>query len=101
MRSILSMFAKSPFKPLVKHMDKVRSCVDQIQPLFSAQNAGKYDKVALISDKIIRLEHDADKIKDDAKCFCFVEILFQSAKRKDHGNQRKNAEENKRTRLNF
>lgn len=67
MRSILSMFAKSPFKPLVKHMEKVRACVDQIQPLFMAQNSGKYDKVASIGDKIVRLEHDADKIKDDIR----------------------------------
>ncbi|NIP99458.1 MAG: DUF47 family protein, partial [Nitrospinaceae bacterium] len=40
MRSIFSMFAKSPFKPLVSHIDKVRSCVDQIQPLFAAQLSG-------------------------------------------------------------
>ena len=45
MRSIFSMFAKSPFKPLEKHMEKVRACVDQIQPLFAAQFAGDYGKV--------------------------------------------------------
>jgi len=81
MRSILSMFAKSPFKPLVKHMDKVRSCVDQIQPLFMAQNAGKYDKVASISDKIIRLEHDADNIKDDIRAHLPQSMFLAVGKR--------------------
>ncbi len=64
MRSIFSMFAKSPFKPLENHMDKVRACVDQIQPLFTAQLAGDYGEVKSISEKIIHLEHEADKIKN-------------------------------------
>jgi uncharacterized protein len=67
MRSILSMFSKSPFKPLGSHMDKVRACVDQIEPLFKALDSGDYDEVGAISELIVKLEHEADKIKDDIR----------------------------------
>lgn len=67
MRSIFSMFAKSPFKPLASHIDKVRACVDEIKPLFTAQLAGDYDQVQKISEKIIKLEYEADKIKNDIR----------------------------------
>jgi len=67
MRSILSMFSKSPFKPLGSHMDKVRACVDQIDPLFKALGKGDYEEVAQISELIVKLEHEADIIKDDIR----------------------------------
>ena len=67
MRSILSMFSKSPFKPLGSHMDKVRACVDQIEPLFKALSNEDYDEVDKISELIVKLEHEADKIKDDIR----------------------------------
>ena len=67
MRSILSMFSKSPFKPLGSHMDKVRACVDQIKPLFKALDRRDYDEVGNVSELIVKLEHEADKIKDDIR----------------------------------
>ena len=67
MRSILSMFSKSPFKPLGSHMDKVRACVDQIDPLFKALRREDYGEVGKISELIVKLEHEADIIKDDIR----------------------------------
>jgi predicted phosphate transport protein (TIGR00153 family) len=67
MRSILSMFSKSPFKPLGSHMDKVRACVDQIEPLFKALDMRDYDEVGAVSELIVKLEHEADMIKDDIR----------------------------------
>ena len=67
MRSILSMFSKSPFKPLGSHMDKVRACVDQIDPLLKALEKRDYEEVAQISELIVKLEHEADIIKDDIR----------------------------------
>ncbi len=67
MRSILSMFAKSPFKPLGSHMDKVRACVEQINPLFHALENKDYDSVKKVSELIVKLEHEADIIKDDIR----------------------------------
>ena len=81
MRSIFSMFAKSPFKPLVSHIDRVRSCVDQIKPLFSAQQASQYEKVLEISQKITRLENDADVIKNDIRSHLPQSIFLAVDKR--------------------
>ena len=67
MRTILSMFAKSPFKPLVSHIGKVNECVDQIIPLFDALQSKDYNKVEAISEYISKVEHKADKIKDDIR----------------------------------
>lgn len=67
MRSILSMFSKSPFKPLASHMDKVRACVEQIKPLFDALEGKDYGSVQKISELIVKLEHEADMIKDDIR----------------------------------
>ena len=67
MRTILSMFAKSPFKPLVSHIDKVNECVNQIKPLFDAFLSSDYEKVESIATEISKVEHKADKIKDDIR----------------------------------
>jgi uncharacterized protein len=67
MRTILSMFAKSPFKPLVSHIDTVNECVNLITPLFSAYKSKDYKKVEEIAKSISSFEHNADKIKDDIR----------------------------------
>jgi hypothetical protein len=48
-------------------MDKVRACVDQIEPLFKALDRRDYDEVGNVSELIVKLEHEADKIKDDIR----------------------------------
>ena len=67
MRTILSMFAKSPFKPLVNHIDIVNECVNLIIPLFKSYKSKDYKEVEEIAKKISNFEHDADKIKDDIR----------------------------------
>jgi uncharacterized protein len=67
MRSILSMFSKSPFRPLVSHIEKVRACVDQLKPLFAALEGHDYQAVMDISEVIIKFEHEADSIKDQIR----------------------------------
>ena len=76
MRTILSMFAKSPFKPLVSHIDKVNECVNQIIPLFEAFQSEDYNKVEEISEHISTVEHKADKIKDDIREHLPQSIFF-------------------------
>ena len=61
------MFAKSPFKPLVSHIDKVNECINQIKPLFDAFLSNDYEKVESIAKEISTVEHKADKIKDDIR----------------------------------
>ncbi len=48
-------------------MDKVRACVGQIKPLFDALENKDYDSVQKVSELIVKLEHEADMIKDDIR----------------------------------
>jgi hypothetical protein len=61
------MFAKSPFKPLVSHIDQVNECVNKIKPLFDAYNSKDYKKVEEIAKDISKVEYKADKIKTDIR----------------------------------
>jgi len=61
------MFAKSPFKPLVSHIDQVNECVNKIKPLFDAYVAKNYKTVEEIAKDISKVEYKADKIKTDIR----------------------------------
>jgi uncharacterized protein len=62
-RSIVSLFAKSPFVRLEDLADKVLECSQQVPLLFEAFFAGDADKVREISERISHLEHEADVVK--------------------------------------
>ena len=81
MRTIFSMFAKSPFKPLVSHIDLVQECVNQIIPLFEFLQARDYQKVEETSKRIEKLEHKADRIKDDIRSHLPQSIFLPVDKR--------------------
>ncbi len=61
------MFAKSPFKPLVSHIEKVKQCVDQVHPLFESLKNQDRDKTLEIAKRITKLEFEADVIKDSIR----------------------------------
>ena len=63
-RSILGIFAESPFKPLKELGHKVGKCAHEVGPLFDSFFAGDYDAVRSQAEKISQLEYEADKIKD-------------------------------------
>lgn len=63
-RSILGIFAESPFKPLKELGHKVADCAHEVGPLFDAFFDGDYDAVRAQAEKISQLEFEADKIKD-------------------------------------
>jgi len=63
-------------------MDKVRACVDQIDPLFKALGRGDYDEVGKISELIVKLEHEADMIKDDIRTH-MKQTMFLPVDKKD------------------
>lgn len=67
MRSILGLFAKSPFGPLAEHTQRVHNTVVLIRPLFDAFIAGDWTRTQEIYERISRLEHDADVIKNDIR----------------------------------
>lgn len=61
------LFGRSPFKPLVSHMDKVWECTERLQDLFKAFVHGNHVEVERLSDEISRLEHAADLTKNDIR----------------------------------
>ncbi len=64
MRSIAGLFGRSPFKPLERHMEKVKECLAGMPALFDAVYDGDFERVKVISERILKLEHEADKLKD-------------------------------------
>ncbi|MBE9537315.1 MAG: TIGR00153 family protein [Proteobacteria bacterium] len=67
MRSIAGLFGRSPFKLLEQHMDKVRSAMNEVPSLFDALYAEDYAKVKEVSNNILKLEHEADILKNDIR----------------------------------
>jgi len=61
--SILGVFAKSPIKPLVKHIQIVVKCSKQLIPFFEACTAKDWSEATKIRRKLSKLEHDADALK--------------------------------------
>ena len=67
MINIASIFAKSPFKPLREHMDKVVESVVPLNDFFEALFQEDYAKVEKIQQQVIQAEKEADSIKNEVR----------------------------------
>jgi len=67
MINIASIFAKSPFKPLRDHMDKVVESVVPLNEFFEALFQEDYSKVEKIQQQVIQAEKEADSIKNEVR----------------------------------
>lgn len=67
LRSLLGLFAKSPFGPLVQHTERVHETVQLIRPLFEAFMSGDFDETERIYERISKLEHKADVLKNEIR----------------------------------
>jgi hypothetical protein len=63
MRSIASLFAESPFKPLQEHAMIVKQCADLLRECVTEYAAEDFDQAEETVIQITKLEHEADKIK--------------------------------------
>ena len=61
--TILGLFAKSPLKPMQKHIDKVHDCCSQLLPFFRAIEAGDWNTAEQHQLAIVQLEREADQLK--------------------------------------
>jgi hypothetical protein len=61
--SILGIFAKSPLKPLEKHMRIVTKACATLPDFFAACNANDWQKAETIRKEIAKLENKADDLK--------------------------------------
>ena len=67
MINIASIFAKSPFKPLREHMNKVVESVVPLNDFFEALFQEDYSKVEKIKQQVIQAEKEADSIKNEVR----------------------------------
>lgn len=67
MLTILNLFGRSPFAPLMAHMEKVKECVMLLPSLFQAIKDQNQDEVERIANQISDFEHQADLGKNDIR----------------------------------
>ena len=65
--TILGLFAKSPIKPLQKHIVKVHECSQQLIPFFDAIADGRWSDAERIRQQISQLEKEADILKREIR----------------------------------
>jgi uncharacterized protein len=61
--SILDVFSKSPLKPLIEHIDKVKTCSHVLIPFFDAVFRQDWEAAQEHRLKICHLENEADTLK--------------------------------------
>jgi hypothetical protein len=66
-RSLLGLFAESPFGPLRELGHRVRDCAHEVPALFDAFFEGDYEGVHAKAEVISDLEHQADQAKDKVR----------------------------------
>ncbi|MDD2666410.1 MAG: TIGR00153 family protein [Methanocellales archaeon] len=67
MRSILGIFAESPFKPLYSHAEKACEAAYKLEEIVQAYCDGDVEKVQELNEEISGLEHEADIIKQEIR----------------------------------
>jgi uncharacterized protein len=67
MRTIVRLFAKSPFAPLQTHMKRVSACVDKLSTVFSLLAKENDTQIEKLVIEISHLEHEADITKNDIR----------------------------------
>ncbi len=61
------LFAKSPFKPLIKHADVVLNTVETLEKALQHWYEGDYEGMRKIAIEVDRLEDVADRIKEEIR----------------------------------
>jgi predicted phosphate transport protein (TIGR00153 family) len=62
-KSIMNLFARSPFKPLMEHSEQVKLTVLKMDEAVKAYADGDMARVEALYFEISGLEHEADKVK--------------------------------------
>ncbi|MDN5320258.1 MAG: uncharacterized protein PWP49_678 [Thermococcaceae archaeon] len=61
------LFAKSPFKPLIKHAEVVLEAVGTLEKALGAWERGEYEKMREYARRVDDLEDFADRIKEEIR----------------------------------
>ena len=66
-KAILTMFGRSPIRPLQRHMEKARACVGLLQPFIEAVFNQDWKKAREYQQEIATFERQADELKRDIR----------------------------------
>ncbi|BAD86249.1 distant homolog of phosphate transport system regulator PhoU [Thermococcus kodakarensis KOD1] len=61
------LFAKSPFKPLIKHAEVALQTVETLEKALQAWREGNYEEMKKLALEVDRLEDVADRIKEEIR----------------------------------
>ena len=67
MSLIGNLFGRSPIRPMQQHMRAAVACAREVLPLFEDMVAGRVETLPQHREKIDRLEHEADRIKNEIR----------------------------------
>ncbi|WP_108649632.1 TIGR00153 family protein [Dongshaea marina] len=65
--TVLGLFARSPIKPLEKHISKVEECCELLIPFFVAAQAKNWEQAEQLRLQISELEKQADHLKRELR----------------------------------
>ena len=82
MSLIANLFGRSPIRPMQEHMRAAVECARQILPLFEEMVAGDAAAVTTRRQEIDRLEHEADRIKNEIRSH-LPKRMFLAVERRD------------------
>jgi predicted phosphate transport protein (TIGR00153 family) len=82
MSLIADLFGHSPIRPMQEHMRAAVECARQILPLFEEMIAGDTAAVTARHLEIDRLEHEADRIKNEIRSH-LPKRMFLAVERRD------------------
>ena len=82
MSLIQSLFGRSPIRPVQQHMEMVVRCAHEVLPLFEAMADGDHARVSALRVEIDRLEHEADRMKNEIRDH-LPKRLFMAVERRD------------------
>ena len=77
-----NLFGRSPIRPMQEHMRAATACARHILPLFEELVAGNAEAVTARRQEIERLEHEADRIKNEIRSH-LPKRMFLAVERRD------------------
>ena len=80
--AFVSLFGRSPIKPMQEHISIVLDCAGEVPALFEALCDDDKDKVLAVKDRIFELEEQADEIKNQLRAH-LPKSLFMPVDRRD------------------
>jgi predicted phosphate transport protein (TIGR00153 family) len=76
-----NLFGRSPIRPMQQHMHAAVACAREVLPLFEDMVAGRTQQLAARRGEIDRLEHEADRIKNEIRSHLPKRLLMAVERR--------------------